>query len=483
MQSDTTQETDLQNEHAQAKRGLLSGPRIAGLIALVLLGILAAVLMNVMNHKNVSADQQSKLDATGAAGPAQGAADGMTRITPKRPDFVPVVTDVAMLKTLPLEIHNIGNVEAYSVVNVIAQVGGQLSKVAINQGQDVKVGQLMFQIDPRSYQAQLDQAVANVSRDSSQISSAQANLQKDMAMQKQAEAILQKDTASQQYADVEVERYRRLVDDGAVSVEQADQIKTNSDTAGATVASDKASVDNAKAVVASDLAAVKTARATKAADQAAADNLRVQLGYTQIRSPINGRTGALNVYQGNVVRANDTTPLITINQVQPIFVTFSIPEVHLEEVRQAQKSGDLKVAARVGGDKKAVEQGQLTFIDNTVDRTTGTLRLKATFPNLNQYLWPGQFVDVVLNLPGAKPSVVVPSRAVQADQNGSSVYVVKPDQTVSFQPVQVDRTYGEYTLIKKGVNVGDTVVVDGQLRLGPGSKVKPTPVKADATSS
>jgi membrane fusion protein, multidrug efflux system len=398
--------------------------------------------------------------------------DGVVSVTGRKNGTVPVVVAKVEVKDMPFEIHNIGNVEAYSVVNVIAQVGGQLTKVFFNQGQEVGKGDLLFKIDSRPYEAQLAQAEANVERDKSQIKAAVANLDRDMAIERQNEAALKRDQATLNYADVEVQRYRVLVQQGAVSHEQSDQMQTNCDTAGATVLSDKAAIENAKAVVASDQAAVLTAKATLVADQAAADNLRVQLGYTEIRSPVNGRTGALNVYQGNVVRANDTTPLITINQIEPIYVTFSVPETHLADIRKAQTRGSLRVTARLNGDKKQLQTGQLSFVDNSVDKTTGTIRLRATFQNNERMLWPGQFVDVVLSLPGSAPAVVIPSRAVQSDQSGQSVYMVKPDGTVGYVPVVVQRTYGDFSVISKGLKLGDTVVIDGQLKLTPGTKIK-----------
>jgi membrane fusion protein, multidrug efflux system len=410
--------------------------------------------------------------ATGQKGPGSLMDGAITSISGNRGATAPVVTAKAEIKDLPFAIHNIGNVEAYSVVNVIAQVGGQLTKVAFTQGQDVRQGDLLFKIDARPYEAQLAQAEANSERDKSQIRAAEANLRRDLAVERQNEAALKRDSATEQFSNVEVQRYQVLVGQGAVSREQADQMKTNSDTAGATVLSDRAAIENAKAVVSSDEAAVQTAKSTLAADQAAADNLRVQLGYTEIRSPVTGRTGALNVYQGNVVRANDTTPLVTINQFQPIYVTFSVPETHLADIRKAQIKGSLKVTARLNGDKKQLQSGQLSFVDNSVDKTTGTIRLRATFQNEERALWPGQFVDVVLSLPGSAPAVIVPSRAVQSDQSGQSVYLVKPDGSVSYVPVEVQRTYGDYSVISKGVQAGDTVVIDGQMKLAPGMKIK-----------
>jgi multidrug efflux system membrane fusion protein len=402
---------------------------------------------------------------------------------PAKQDVATVLTAVATMQSLPLEVHNIGNVEPYSVVNVIAQVGGQLTHVYFTQGQTVQRGDLLFQIDPRPYQAQLDQAQANVVRDQSQIRSAQANLEKDIAASQQAEANLTKDVAQQRYADVEVGRYEALVKAGAVSHEQSDQVSTSAQTASATVLSDKAAVENSKAVISADKAAIAQAKASLAADQAAADNSRIQLGFTQIRSPVHGVTGALNVYEGNVVRANDTTPLVTINQISPIYVTFSVPETNLDQIRQAEKQGTLQVRANVDGDRKNVVEGQLCFIDNTVDKTTGAIKLRAIFANLDKILWPGRFVSVAVSLPQPQPQVVIPSRAVQSDQQGQSVFVVNPDNTVKFVPVEVERTRGDSSVISKGLQAGDTVVIDGQLKLTPGAPVKVLDATKAAASS
>jgi multidrug efflux system membrane fusion protein len=464
------------------KRGVFSMGRIIGLIALVAVAALATMVFRFFTNHNIPGAKSGTDPAVAAtSAPADGS---LPRIPGNKvADVTPVVTATATVQVLPIELHNIGNIDAYSVVNVIAQVGGQLTDVFFKQGQDVKQGELLFRIDPRPYKAQLDQALANVNRDASQIKSAAANLAKDQAAEQQTEAAMKRDKASLQYADLEVERYRRLVTEGAVSHEQSDQIKTNSDTANATVQSDQAMIDNAKAVVDSDRAAIQTAKATLAADQSAADNLRVQLGWTEIRSPINGVIGALNVYQGNVVRANDTNALVTINQIQPIYVTFAVPETHLAEIRTAQASGTLEVKARIGGDKKKTESGTLTFIDNQVDKSTGTIRLRATFKNVDRLLWPGQFVDVVLSLPGATPMVTIPSRAIQSGQAGNCVYVVNADNTVSFVPVEIDRNYGDTAIISKGLKSGDQVVVDGQMKLAPGAKVKPSAqVQSDSIS-
>lgn len=448
---------------AAPKRAFTRSRLLYALVALA-----ALVLGVVLWHKG---DKTTSSDST-----SQAAAG--------KKDPVPVLTAAATMESIPLEIRNIGNVEAFSVVNVIAQVGGQLSNVHFTQGQDVKAGDLLFQIDPRPYQAQLNQAEANVVRDQSLIHSAQANLERDMAQAKQAEANLKRDQAQERFTEKEVHRYQILVAEGAVSHEQTDQIKTNAEAAAATVLSDRAAVENAKAVISADKAAIAQAKASLVADQSAADNLRIQLGFTEIRSPVNGVTGALNFYQGNVVRANDAMPLITINQITPIYVTFSVPETNLDQIRVAQAEGKLKVRAYVDGKKQNPVAGHLSFIDNTIDKTTGAIKLRATFPNQDRVLWPGRFVDVVVTLPQPEPSVVIPSRAVQSDQQGQSVFVVQPDNTVTFVPVEVQRTHGEHSVITKGLKAGDVVVIDGQLKLVPGAAVRimDSPKAASASS-
>lgn len=387
---------------------------------------------------------------------------------------IPVTVAAAEIKSVPLTIHNIGNVDPYSVVNVLPQVGGQLMSVHFKQGDYVKAGDLLFMIDPRPYQASLAQAEGNVAKDRSQIAVAQANMAKDSASFRQAEANLHKDQATEKLAKVETERYSNLVKQGAVSQEQADQESTAELTASATIAADRANVQNTQAVVNADKANIESAQATLASDQAAADNAKINLGFTEIRSPINGRTGALNVYQGNVVVANANTPLVSIMQVEPIYVTFSVPEKDLPSVRQAQVAGSLKVEALIEGNKSDRVAGMLSFVDNTVDKTTGTIRLRGTFPNTDHQLWPGEFVNVVLTLGQDANALVIPSQAVQTGQDGTAVFVLQSDNTVAYKPVQVSRTQKDLSVITSGLKPGDVVITDGQLQLTPGAPVKVT---------
>lgn len=385
---------------------------------------------------------------------------------------VPVTVERAETKSLPTEIQNIGNVEAFSVVNVMAQVGGQLTHVYFKQGQYIKKGDLLFQIDPRPYKAALAQALGNVAKDKAQVHAAEASLAKDQATERQVRANMNKDVTQMKYAEVEKDRYAHLVDQGAVSHEQADQMKTNHESMLSTVKSDWAVIENAQAMMNSDRAAIETAKGTLAADEAAADNARINLGFTEIRSPVDGRTGSLNVYEGNVVVANSNTPLVVIYQIDPIYVTFSLPEKDLSEIKHSNEVAGLKVQALIEGVKQDAANGAVSFMDNTVDKATGAIRLRATFANSNRALWPGQYVDVIVTLPSEGEMIVVPTRAIQTGQQEQLVFVVGNSQTVTVRSVEVKRTYGEYSVITKGIHPGDVVVTDGQLQLTPGARVQ-----------
>lgn len=385
---------------------------------------------------------------------------------------VPVTVAIASMKEVPIEIRSIGNVLSYTVVNVVPQVGGQLKKVYFTQGQAVKKGDLLFQIDPVQYDAAYKQLLGNVARDRAQIQQAQATLEKDQALVGSLRANLVKDNAQSRYASLEQSRYNLLQQEGAVSREQSDQTVTNAATAEATTDSDKKMIENAEATVKGDKAAIDTAKGTLEADEAAAQNAKIQLGWTQIRSPIDGRTSSLNVYEGNVVTANTGQPLVTIDQVQPIYVNFTVPEQYLDEIRKNMQAGTLSVDALIEGKKKNAVKSTVSFLQNTVDTSTGTVQLRATFANTDLKLYPGQFVDVVVSMPPDGQTAVVPAKALQTTQQGTAVYIVKPDNTVVFSPVDVARTVGDFAAITKGVQPGDTVVTDGQLQLTPGSKIQ-----------
>ncbi len=328
---------------------------------------------------------------------------------------MPVSVAKAVQKTVPISLTAIGSAEAYSTVSIKSQVNAELEQVHFTQGQFVKKGELLFTLDKRPFEAALAQAQANLARDK-----AQAELDKVQAI-----------------------RYGKLFAAGVTPKEQFDQMQANADAQEGAVHADDAAVDSAK----------------------------LQLEYCTIRSPIEGRTGALQVYPGNLVKQNDVPILIVINQVTPIFVDFSIPEQYLGVVKEFMAKGRLQVEATPTGET-VPEVGTLTFVDNTVDNTTGTIKLKGTFANTDHRLWPGQFSAMSLRLSVEEKATVVPSQAIQTGQSGDFLYVVKSDLTAESRPVKVARTIGSDAVIAKGIEPGETVVTDGQLRLIPGIKVQ-----------
>lgn len=392
----------------------------------------------------------------------------------QRRPAIPVTIASVERKTVPLDVRAIGTVEAYSLVSVKAQVGGELTHVHIKEGQDVHKGDLLFTIDPRLLEAALAQAQATLAKDQVQVLQARAVIERDRSRVAQAQAALARDQAQLKNAVVTERRYADLLQRELIAQEQYDQFRTNADSLAATVRADEADVKSAQDTVVADEAAVKSAEETVRADQALVDNARVQLSYATIRSPIDGRTGSLLLHEGNVVRAtgtNDST-LLTINQVQPIYVSFTVPQQQLATIKRYMANGKLEVEALGAGDQRSV-RGVVTFIDNAVDPNTGTIRLKATFVNEERRLWPGQFVNVVLTLATEPDAIVIPSQAVQTgQQNTSYVFVVKPDATVENRRIVVARTQGNDTVVTSGLQAGEQVVVDGQARLIPGAKVE-----------
>ena len=328
---------------------------------------------------------------------------------------VPVAVGTVLRKAMPIEISVIGAAEPFSTVAIRAQTTGQLNKVNFTEGDDVMAGQVLFTLDRRPLEAALQQA--------------QANLDRDMA---------QAANAAQQ-----AKRYDELAQRGIATREQVDTSRT----------------------------AVTALNATVDADKAAVENANVQLQYATITAPISGRTGALMVHEGNLVRANDQTPLVIINQVAPISVSFAIPEARLPELKKYMAGGALRVTANPPNDDAPPSVGRISFVDNAVDQTTGTIRVKGTFPNADRRLWPGQYVNVIVTLTMDPDAVVVPSVAVQAGQQGSYVFVVNSEQKVDLRPVTVKRTSATETVIESGLKPGEIVVTDGHLRLVPGSRI------------
>lgn len=385
---------------------------------------------------------------------------------------VPVVSTQASRQTMPILVQTTGTVQAYSTIALKSQIDGQLIGVYFREGQAVQKGDLLFRIDPRPLQAALDQAIANRTKTVAQVSQAQAQVNQAQAQVNQAKANVAKDLAQAKNADVQAGRYATLVNEGAVSREQADQYRTNADAQRATVTADQSNVGNAIAAVDSARANVENAQAAVSAADAQVDSAKVQLSYASIYAPNDGQLGKLNVNQGNLVKANDTNPLVTISQVRPIYVEFSIPQRQLSELKQYQAQRRLQVEARSPQDSGQPVRGELVFVDSGVDNTTGTIKLRASFPNADGRLTPGQFVNVTLKLSEEPNAIVVPAAAVQAGQNGSFVYVIKSDQTVEARNVTTGQTVANQTVIKTGLQAGDRVVTDGQFNLTPGAKVR-----------
>jgi multidrug efflux system membrane fusion protein len=356
----------------------------------------------------------------------------------------PVTVAQVVSKTVPVEINAVGSVEAYSNIAVKTMVAGELQQVHFTEGQDVRKGDLLFTIDERPFRTDLEQSEANLAR--------------DKAMLVQLEANLARDIAQAQYAQAQAGRYAKLVGEGVISPEQSEQYDTEAKARREAVEADKA--------------AMKTAQASIQADEAAVRSARVQLGFCSIVSPIDGRTGSLLVHEGNIVKANETV-LVSINQLSPAYVSFSVPELYLPQIRRSLAKGSLRVDARIRNDNfREPVVGQLSFIDNTVDSTTGTIRLKGTFANRDRVLWPGEFVDTTLRVAEEVDVPVAPTRAVQTGQQGQYVFVLKPDQTVEMRPVTTGQSIAQDTVIQKGLQVGETVVTDGQLRLVDGAPVE-----------
>src|SRR6266478_4412251 len=369
------------------------------------------------------------------------------RSTPKaagRGEVVPVETALVTQQDVPLQIKAIGNVEPVSTIAVRSQIEGTLMRVAFVPGQEVKKGDLLFTIDPRPLQAALNQA--------------EANLLKAMAAVRQGNDIVARDQATAANDKVIANRDANLLEAGVIPREQYDNDVSKLKADEATVRADQSSVANL-------LAAQK-------AEQAVVENARVQLSYTTIRAPLAGKTGNLAVTAGNLVRANDTTAMVTITTSAPIYVTFSVPEKDLMRIRQYSGANGFAVKVVVPGDESNTVMGRLSLVDNTVDVTTGTVRLKATYQNDDRRLYPGQFVNVVLTLGIENQAIVVPSQAVQAGQDKSFVYVVKADSTVEVRTVKTGSTIDNMTVIDDGLKPGEQVVTDGQLRLVPGAKVQ-----------
>jgi membrane fusion protein, multidrug efflux system len=338
----------------------------------------------------------------------------------------PVLVAAVLLKDVPVQIRAIGTVEPLSTVTIKSRVSGELQKVHVTPGQDVKAGDLLFEIDPRPFETALHEAQARLDRDKAQASNAQ----------------------------IDADRMAGLLKTSVATREEADRAKFTYESAQATVRADEAAIENA----------------------------RLQLEYAKIRSPVDGRAGEIITHQGNIIRGDDTQ-LLTIRQVRPIYVTFSVPEQDLQDVRRYSQAGQPLVDAIVPPESQPSETGKLSFIDNQVDTETGTIRLKATFDNTDRRLWPGQFVQVILKLTVESNLTVIPTRAIQNSQQGTFVYVVKDDLTFEMRSVKVGRAIGDDSVIDGGLKAGEQVVTDGQLRMDPRIKGAKVQVNREATTA
>lgn len=417
--------------------------RIAGF---PLIGLICASLAISSCSKGGAADPQQPASGAGREGEGRAAGRGGGRGAGGGP--VPVVTARAVSKAVPVTIPAVGTAEPLATVQIRSQVTGQLSAVHFKEGQDVRKGMPLFTLDARPFEAALQQA----------------------------QAVLARDTAQARNAQSQRARYDDLFKRGLIP---RDQYETQ--------------MANASAL-----------EATLAADQAQIDNARLNLQYTHILAPISGRTGAMGVHQGDLVRANDTIPLVVINQIAPIFVTFSVPGRYLPDIRRYQSQRPLRIDAviQAGGTPGSqqvppvapgttppggtdgpsmsapaapitatTEAGVVSFIDNSVDASTGTIKMKGSFANEDHALWPGLFVQVTLVLRTDPTAIVVPAAAVQTSQSGQFVFVVKPDRTVDIRSVTVERQQGDETVVSHGLAAGEEVVTDGQLRLTAGARV------------
>ncbi len=356
-------------------------------------------------------------------------------------------------------------------VSIKARAGGNLIGVHFKEGRFVHIGDLLFTIDQRTVRAALNQAESEVAKQKALVEQAKAAVEKDEASLLQSKANLVRDLAQNRQAGKEADRYLDLSKQGAVSNEQAEQLRTTFLSTAAVVKSGEAAIKNAQAVINADKAIVRSAQAQHASARAGLENARVQLDYTSITAPISGRTGNLQVLLGNNVRPSEDV-LVTINQISPIYVQFSVPQLQFAAVQQYGQVGELLATATRPNGKPLAQGGRVTFTDNAVDSTSGTVKVKAVFDNSTSQLWPGQYVDIVLTLTTLHDATVVPSQAVQNGQSGQFVWVLKADKTVHMQPVVTGPVVADSVTISSGLHPGELVVTDGQLQLTENSKVK-----------
>jgi membrane fusion protein, multidrug efflux system len=366
----------------------------------------------------------------------------------------PVTVVASVTQNVPVYIDAIGKCVAREVVSVQAQVSGSITAIHFTDGGNVKTGDLLFTIDTRPFEADLQRA--------------QANLAKDTALKKQAEANLQKDVVQARNGELQAERYARLVQQGVVSKEQHDQLQTNAEALQATVNADRAAIQSAEEAIHVDKAAIETAK--------------VQLSYCYIRSPIEGRAGQRLVDLGNVINTLTPTPLLVIQRLDPIYADFAITQNELSIVQRNMALGKMSAEVRLPDEPENPRSGQITFLDNFVQDGTGTVKLRALIPNSDHRFWPGRFVKVRLVLSMLQGAVLVPTSAPQMSANGPFVYVVKEDSTAELRSVTLGQRHGDLVVINQGLNPGERVVINGQIAVTPGSKVRIEETRSPVTS-
>jgi multidrug efflux system membrane fusion protein len=376
-----------------------------------------------------------------------------TAQAPKDPGY-PVRVQPVEVKDMPRAVRAIGTMQASSVQAVHSQITGVLTHVHFTEGSEISKDQLLFTIDQRPFEQALAQSVAAREKDKAALVQAQANVERDEAQRRNAE--------------LEAVRYLSLLKQGMASQEQADEQKTNEIALQATVAADRA--------------AVNTAQAQLVADDSFVESAKLQLSYCFIHSPIDGRAGALAINEGNLVTAN-ASQLVTINCIKPLYANFAVPEAELDSIRENQAKGALQVSVTANGPGATPHAGALQLIDNQVDPTTGTINLRAVFPNVHEMLWPGQFVNIDLVLATEANAVVVPSQAIQTGQIGTYVYLLGQDGAAELRPVTVERLEGSEAVLKDGLKAGEQVVVDGQMRLTKGSRLNVIADKAEGAGA
>lgn len=422
-----------------------------------------------------SGKKEAPAGAPGAGG--QGAA-------PKRPP-VPVLTAVAQSSDVPVELVANGTVEAVQSAPVRAQVGGVVTAVNFREGEAVKAGQVLFELDARPFEAVLRQLEADRDRYTAQVGAAEAQLR---ALEAQAQTVASQARAAQstaQAAEAQADlaatqagRYAALLEKGFVTREQADQTRTAAEAAKAALAASRSTAEAAqtssestRSSIEAARAAVAAAKAARAASEAGIENAKVQLSYTKVRSPVSGLAGSLFTKLGDLVKANADTSMVVVNQISPILVKFSLPEFEFPRLQKFRKEGTLTVKVDLPGGGE--REGRLVFVDNLVDRSTGTIAAKARFENPDQALWPGQFVNARLTLYVRRNAVTVPPAAIQVGQKGPYVYVVDAEGAAQLRPVKPGLATPALLVLEEGVSAGETVVVDGQLKLTPGAKTAP----------